>query len=271
MSGLSHLDSRGRATMVDVGGKGVTRRYARAWGKILLQPETLAAISERGIAKGDVFAAARLAGIMAAKRTGELIPLCHPLPLDWAGVELLGLAPAGNESRARIIIVGEAGLAGRTGVEMEALTAVTVAGLTIYDMCKARDREMSLEAVGLLEKKGGRSGHYFAPGRAFPLVEAGDVVLEAGSAVFWSLAEGELEFRRDQPQGRLCGRVTMDVILTKELFAPESVSETVFCLGDSLLVAVADTAHPDGGSGGGCLRVEKPGRIGPDALFAFLG
>ncbi len=270
MSGLSHLDSRGRATMVDVGGKGVTRRYARAWGKILLQPETLAAISDRGIAKGDVFAAARLAGIMAAKRTGELIPLCHPLPLDWAGVELLGLAPAGDETRARIVIVGEAGLAGRTGVEMEALTAVTVAGLTIYDMCKARDRGMSLEAVALLEKKGGRSGHYFAPGRAFPLVGAGELMLAAGSAVFWSLADGKLEFRCGRRRGQLCGWVPMDGITAKGLFRPESIAEMVLCLGDSLLVADADGSR-EMGSGCGCLRVEKPGRIGPDALLAFLG
>jgi cyclic pyranopterin monophosphate synthase len=152
---LSHVDERGRARMVDVGDKPVTARTAIARATVHMRPETAALIAAGGIAKGDVLATARLAGVMAAKRTGELIPLCHPLPIDFVDVRVEVDAEAG-----RVRIEAEARITARTGVEMEALTAVAVAGLTIYDMCKAVDREMSLEAVRLVAKRGGRSGDW---------------------------------------------------------------------------------------------------------------
>jgi cyclic pyranopterin phosphate synthase len=154
-SGLTHVDAAGRASMVDVGAKDVTRRVAVARGAVRMRPETAACIASNGIAKGDVIGTARLAGIMAAKRTGELIPLCHPLPLDFVDVTL-----AVDEAAGVVRIQAEARIAARTGVEMEALTAVTVAGLTIYDMCKAIDRGMVLEDVCLVKKSGGRSGDW---------------------------------------------------------------------------------------------------------------
>lgn len=163
MAELSHLDTSGRAVMVDVGDKPVSRRYARARGALLVSPATLEKISRGSFSKGDVFGVARLAGITAAKKTGDLIPLCHPLPLDWVGVELLPLAPD------KVVIVGEAAAQGRTGIEMEALTAVSVAALTLYDMCKAVDRGMKIDGVALLEKSGGRSGHFFEQQRCLPL------------------------------------------------------------------------------------------------------
>ncbi|MEW6268404.1 MAG: cyclic pyranopterin monophosphate synthase MoaC [Thermodesulfobacteriota bacterium] len=156
--GLTHVDASGHARMVDVGDKEVTQRIAVARGAVRMQPETAARIAANGIAKGDVLATARLAGIMAAKRTGELIPLCHPLPLDWVDVRLDVDAVAGV-----VRIRGEARIAARTGVEMEALTAVAIAGLTIYDMCKAVDRGMVLEDVCLVSKSGGRSGEWVRP------------------------------------------------------------------------------------------------------------
>jgi len=152
---LSHVDERGQARMVDVSGKAVTQRTAIARGAVRMKPETAARIAAGSVAKGDVIATARLAGVMAAKRTGELIPLCHPLALDFVDVRLEVEAQAG-----RVQIEAEARISARTGVEMEALTAVAVAGLTIYDMCKAVDREMVLEAVRLVAKRGGRSGDW---------------------------------------------------------------------------------------------------------------
>jgi cyclic pyranopterin phosphate synthase len=152
---LSHLDERGRARMVDVADKPVTRRVCVARGEVRMAPETLARISEGSLPKGDVLATARIAGIQAAKRTGEWIPLCHPLPLD--GVEVR-LAP--DPGRCCVAIEARVQVHGRTGVEMEALVAVSAAGLTIYDMCKAIDRGMSLEAVRLISKKGGKSGEW---------------------------------------------------------------------------------------------------------------
>jgi cyclic pyranopterin phosphate synthase len=157
MSALTHFDDSGASRMVDVGSKPVTRRLARAGGRVTMSPETLQSIVDRRIAKGDVFEVARLAGILAAKKTAELIPLCHPLGLDSVvlSFEVLDSRTVGIESTVTV----EA----RTGVEMEALTAVTVAALTIYDMCKSLDRSMSLGPFDLLEKSGGKSGQYVRP------------------------------------------------------------------------------------------------------------
>jgi cyclic pyranopterin phosphate synthase len=162
---LSHLDAAGRAKMLDVSDKPVTARRAMAEGFVLLLPETLHAIAEERVPKGEVLAVARVAGIMAAKRTGELIPLCHPLPLESVEVDfdLPSFEPADGEERVRLRVKAVAGISGKTGVEMEALTAVCAAALTIYDMCKAIDRGMVIEGVRLLEKSGGRSGDYVAP------------------------------------------------------------------------------------------------------------
>jgi cyclic pyranopterin monophosphate synthase len=153
-TGLTHLDSAGRARMVDVGAKPVTARRAVASGAVHMLPATLELITSGGIAKGDVFATARIAGIMAAKKTGELIPLCHPLGLDSVSVEL---EPSGPGT---LHITATAAVTGKTGIEMEALTAVSVAALTVYDMCKAVDRQMTIGEIRLEEKSGGRSGDY---------------------------------------------------------------------------------------------------------------
>ena len=147
MKKLTHLDAAGQATMVDVSAKPVQLREAVARGEIHLQPATLALIEQNQIAKGNVLATARLAGIMAAKKTGELIPLCHPLPITHCEVQFE--VPA---SRDRIVIIASAKIAAQTGVEMEALTAVTVAALTIYDMCKAVDKQMRITDVVLVSK-----------------------------------------------------------------------------------------------------------------------
>ena len=150
---LTHLDEQGNAKMVDVGDKDVTRREAVARGHVSVQPETLRLIKEGLMKKGDVLTIAQLAGIMGAKKTSELIPLCHPLPLDRVDVEL-----ELDEAESRINITATAKTTARTGVEMEALTAVSVAALTLYDMCKSVDRGMRIEAVRLVKKSGGRSG-----------------------------------------------------------------------------------------------------------------
>ena len=149
----THLDDQGNAKMVDVGDKDVTSREAIARGYISIQPETLRLIKEGLMKKGDVLTIAQLAGIMGAKKTSELIPLCHPLPLDKVEVEL-----ELDDAECRIDVTATARTTARTGVEMEALTAVTVAALTLYDMCKSVDRGMRIEAVRLVEKRGGRSG-----------------------------------------------------------------------------------------------------------------
>lgn len=157
MSKLSHLDERGQATMVDVSDKDVTARRALAEGFIAMRSETLALIESGEAKKGDVLAAARIAGIMAAKRTSELIPLCHPLQISKATVDFeLSSSPPGVRVRAEVKV------AGPTGVEMEALTAVSVACLTLYDMLKAADKGMHIDGIRLLEKDGGRSGAYKA-------------------------------------------------------------------------------------------------------------
>ena len=152
---LTHLDRRGRARMVDVSAKAVTRREAVARGEVAMRAETLALIAAGALPKGDVLGVARLAGIMAAKRTAELVPLCHPLPLTHVDVEL---TPDAKGRRVRI--ESRVAVEARTGVEMEALTAVAVAGLALYDMCKAVDREMTLGAIRLVRKTGGRSGTF---------------------------------------------------------------------------------------------------------------
>jgi cyclic pyranopterin phosphate synthase len=155
MSGLTHFDAEGRAAMVDVSAKEITERVAVARGAVEMAPETLALIVEGRAKKGDVLAVAELAGIMAAKRTADLIPLCHPLPLSKATVRLTP-DPATN----RIEIEATVKVTGRTGVEMEALTAVSVAALTVYDMVKAVDKSMRLTDIRLAFKDGGRTGRY---------------------------------------------------------------------------------------------------------------
>lgn len=157
MTQLTHIDAQGNAQMVDVGDKAHSSREATAEAKVTMQPETLRLILSGGHKKGDVLAVARIAGIQAAKRCWELIPLCHPLMLTKVNVDLEPV-----ESANQIRILATCRVTGQTGVEMEALTAASVAALTIYDMCKAVDRGMVIEAVKLLEKKGGKSGHWQA-------------------------------------------------------------------------------------------------------------
>ena len=154
MSRLTHFDDSGASRMVDVGSKPVTERMARAAGTVGMSPETLRTILDRKAAKGDVLEVARLAGIMAAKKTAELIPLCHSLLLDSVAIDFKAV----NDDTLQI--EADVRATARTGVEMEALTAVSVAALTVYDMCKSLDRGMSLGPFVLLEKSGGRSGHY---------------------------------------------------------------------------------------------------------------
>ncbi len=158
MGELSHFDESGASRMVGVGGKPVTRRVARASGLVRMSAATLALIRDKTAAKGDVLAVARLAGIMAAKRTAELIPLCHPLPLESVAIDF---AFAGEESlRVEATVEVEA----KTGVEMESLTAVSVAALTVYDMVKSVDRGIAIERIQLEEKSGGRSGRWLRDG-----------------------------------------------------------------------------------------------------------
>ena len=158
MTGLTHLDESGRARMVDVSDKEVTRREATARAVVTMQPQTARLIETGGVAKGDVLAVAQVAGVMAAKRTPDLIPLCHPLPIS--GVEMTFDL---DVARARLEIQATVRVTSRTGVEMEALTAAAVAALTVYDMCKAVDRAMSIGQVELLHKAGGKSGEFVRP------------------------------------------------------------------------------------------------------------
>jgi cyclic pyranopterin monophosphate synthase len=161
MSSLTHFDAQGQAHMVDVGGKAPTRRVAIASGRIEMLPPTLALIESGTAKKGDVLGVARIAAIQAAKKTSELIPLCHPLALTRVAVDFLVEKP-GDGGRPAIACTVTAETVGPTGVEMEALTAVQIGLLTIYDMCKAVDRGMTITGVRLLEKQGGKSGHYVA-------------------------------------------------------------------------------------------------------------
>ena len=156
MAELSHFDESGASQMVDVGQKSVTNRFARAEGRVTMLPATLELIQARKFSKGDVFEVARLAGIMATKRTDELIPLCHSLGLDSAAIEIEAIDPQ------TVRIESSVRVQAKTGVEMEAMMAVSIAALTIYDMCKAVDRKMSIGSIRLLEKSGGRSGHFVA-------------------------------------------------------------------------------------------------------------
>ncbi|MBF0136883.1 MAG: cyclic pyranopterin monophosphate synthase MoaC [Magnetococcus sp. DMHC-1] len=158
---LTHFDAQGASRMVDVAAKAETIRVAVAAGSVTMQPETLAMILDKGAAKGDVLEVARIAGIMAAKRVDMLIPLCHQLALTSVTVDFVP-----DQAHSRVDITARVTCTGRTGVEMEALTAVAVTGLTIYDMCKSVDRAMVINAIRLLEKSGGRSGHFVRPNEA---------------------------------------------------------------------------------------------------------
>lgn len=152
---LTHFNEEGRARMVDVGGKDDTLRIAIAEGEIIMQPSTLKMIKDKEISKGDVLAVAQVAGIMAAKKTSQIIPMCHPLLLTGININFKI-----DEEKNRVIIQSQVKTVGKTGVEMEPLTAVSVAALTIYDMCKAVDRGMTIQDIHLVEKSGGQSGHY---------------------------------------------------------------------------------------------------------------
>lgn len=156
-SPLTHFDATGQAHMVDVAGKDVTHRVARAAGRIRMQPATLALIRDGNAKKGDVLGVARIAAIQAAKRTADLIPLCHPLPITRVAIEF-----ELDEAAVAVICTAQVETLGRTGVEMEALTAVQVGLLTVYDMCKAADRGMVMEQIRVLEKHGGKSGDWVA-------------------------------------------------------------------------------------------------------------
>jgi cyclic pyranopterin phosphate synthase len=158
MSQLTHFDPQGGSRMVDVGDKPPTARVARASGSVRMRPETLALIRDRKVAKGDVLEVARLAGIMGAKRTSELIPLCHPLPIESVSVTFA------FPDDGTVVIEATVRVTAKTGVEMEALTAVSAAALTIYDMCKSADRAMRITDIQLEEKSGGKSGHFVREG-----------------------------------------------------------------------------------------------------------
>lgn len=159
MAELTHLDAQGNARMVDVGAKAETERVAIARCEVRMQPATLALIQSGGVPKGDVIGVARVAGIMAAKRTGDLIPLCHPLPITSASVDFRF-----DEGNSRVLIESRVATVSKTGVEMEALTACSVAALTIYDMTKAVEKGMVIGEVRLVKKTGGKSGTYVRPG-----------------------------------------------------------------------------------------------------------
>ena len=158
MAGFTHFDKEGKAQMVDVSDKAETERIATAKGSVIMQPATLALIKEGGVKKGDVLSVARLAGIMGAKKTPDLIPLCHPLALTSVQVDLTL-----DEARNAVDITATCKLVGKTGVEMEALTAVSVAALTVYDMCKAVDKGMQIVDIRLTHKSGGKSGTFERP------------------------------------------------------------------------------------------------------------
>jgi len=158
MSKLTHINANGEAEMVDVSDKNITAREAKAGARVVMQAETLELIVSGSHKKGDVLAVARIAGIQAAKKCSDLIPLCHPLMLSKVSVELTP-----NNKKCCIDIIATAKLNGKTGVEMEALTAASIAALTVYDMCKAVDRFMRIDNVQLIEKKGGKSGHWILP------------------------------------------------------------------------------------------------------------
>jgi cyclic pyranopterin phosphate synthase len=161
MTQFTHLDIKGKAKMVDVTAKGATVRQAVARGKALMKPSTVWAIEEGGFAKGDVLGVSRIAGIMAAKKTGDIIPLCHPLEITGVDISF-----SCDQSKGEILVEAAARTVGKTGVEMEALTAVSVALLTLYDMCKSADRSMILSDIHLIKKSGGRSGTFVGSKRS---------------------------------------------------------------------------------------------------------
>jgi cyclic pyranopterin phosphate synthase len=199
---LTHIDEKGAARMVDVGDKKATKREATAQAVVRMLPGTLGLIVSDQIKKGDVFATARIAGIMAAKRTFEAIPLCHPIPVTKAAVEIEPREPD------CVVIRATVGCTFETGVEMEALHAAAVAALTIYDMCKAVDRGMTIESVMLLEKSGGRSGHYVH--RARPMVEA--VRFAGGTEVSLLDAKAQRAMKEKSGVGLCIGRFKADLV-----------------------------------------------------------
>ncbi|MEA2109738.1 MAG: cyclic pyranopterin monophosphate synthase MoaC, partial [Pseudomonadota bacterium] len=231
---LSHLDERGYVQMVDVGAKDETSRLARAWGQVHMAKHTIEKVTSGAFIKGDVLAAARIAGIMAAKQTATLIPLCHPLPVSHVGVELLPLV-----DEKRIIIIAEARVRGKTGVEMEALTAVSVAALTVYDMCKAVDKRMSIDSITLLEKCGGRSGHYLNPDFAVSVTISIPVELRLGMEIRLT-KEGNAYFLECQDDAKGQARLVMDRLPGSLVhFEAEEMpcwpASGVFLLGESVL------------------------------------
>ncbi len=262
---LSHLDARGQVQMVDVGDKDETSRFARAWGQVHMAKHTIEKVTSGTFIKGDVLAAARIAGIMAAKQTAVLIPLCHPLPVSHVGVELLPLVDG-----KRIIIVAEARLTGKTGVEMEALTAVSVAALTVYDMCKAVDKGMSIGSVTLLEKYGGRSGHYLNPDFAVSVTLSSPIELRLGMEIKLT-REGNsclLEFQ-DNAGGKI--RFVMDCLpgLLSHFEADKNSCRPlsgVFLLGESVLELLPSVSA----RGVLLLSVVKAGIVKSGGMFAVL-
>ena len=187
---LTHIDEKGAARMVDVGDKGATRREAVAQAVIAMQPQTLELILSDRMKKGDVFATARIAGIMAAKKTSEIIPLCHPIPLTMIKVDLLPRQPDA------VVITATVGCTYETGVEMEALTAASAAALTLYDMCKAVDRGMEIKSVMLLEKSGGRSGTFKRSGT--PCIEAFHLKDGTEVSLLDKAAQEQMQQKRDK-------------------------------------------------------------------------
>ena len=262
---LSHLDERGQVQMVDVGAKDETRRLARAWGQVHMAKDTIEKVTSGTFMKGDVLAAARIAGIMAAKQTATLIPLCHPLPVSHVGVELLPLVDG-----KRIIIVAEARVTGKTGIEMEALTAVSVAALTVYDMCKAVDKRMSIDSITLLEKYGGRSGHYLNPDFAASVTIPIPLELRLGMEIRLT-KEGNnclLEFQ-DNAKGQV--RLVMDCLPGSLAYfdaeeRPCRPTAGVFLLGESVLELLPSGPGQETVS----LSVVKAGVVGSGDMFAVL-
>ena len=263
---LSHLDERGHVQMVDVGAKDETRRLARAWGQVHMAKDTIEKVTSGTFVKGDVLAAARIAGIMAAKQTGTLIPLCHPLPVSYVGIELLPLVDG-----KKIIIVAEAGVTGKTGIEMEALTAVSVAALTVYDMCKAVDKRMSIDSITLLEKYGGRSGYYRNPDFAVVVTTSNSLELRLGMEIRLTKKSSNylLEYH-DNTKGQVC--LVMER-LPRSLAQFEAGGDMsywpatgVFLLGESVL-----TLLPSGpGQGTVSFSVVKAGVVESSDMFAAL-
>jgi cyclic pyranopterin phosphate synthase len=262
---LSHLDGRGYVQMVDVGAKDETRRFARAWGQVHMAKDTIAKVTSGTFVKGDVLAAARIAGIMAAKQTGTLIPLCHPLPVSYVGIELLPLVDG-----KKIIIVAEAGVTGKTGIEMEALTAVSVAALTVYDMCKAVDKRMSIDSITLLEKYGGRSGHYLNPDFAVAVTTSNSLKLRLGMEIRLTKKDNNclLEYQ-DNAKGQVCLVMERLPGSLAHFEAEEMLcwpTTGVFLLGESVL----ELLPSDLGQETVSMSVVKAGVVGSGDMFAAL-